>query len=49
LAHAQKDKVASAYDRAQFLAERKVMMQEWADYLDGFAIANINKNFIKAA
>lgn len=34
LAHAQQDKVASAYDRAQFLAERKVMMQEWADYLD---------------
>ena len=34
LAHAQKDKVASAYDRAQFLAERKVMMQQWADYLD---------------
>jgi len=37
LAHAQKDKVASAYDRAQFLAERKVMMQEWADYLDSVA------------
>lgn len=37
LAHAQKDKVASAYDRAQFLAERKVMMQQWADYLDSAA------------
>jgi hypothetical protein len=24
----------SAYDRAQFLDERKKMMQEWADYLD---------------
>lgn len=34
LAHAQEDKVASAYDRATFLAERKKMMQEWADYLD---------------
>lgn len=34
LAHAQKDKIASAYDRAQFLDERKVMMQHWADYLD---------------
>lgn len=34
LAHAQRDKVASAYDRAQFLTERKVMMQDWADYLD---------------
>lgn len=35
LAHAQKDKIASAYDRAQFLEERKKMMQRWADYLDG--------------
>lgn len=35
LAHAQKDKIASAYDRAQFLDERKRMMQHWADYLDG--------------
>lgn len=34
LAHAPKDKVASAYDRAQFLAERKKMMQDWADYLE---------------
>lgn len=33
LAHAPKDKVASAYDRAKFLDERKVMMQAWADYL----------------
>jgi len=31
LAHAHKDKVANAYDRAQFLADRKVMMQRWAD------------------
>ena len=34
LAHAQKDKVASAYDRATFITERKKMMQDWADYLD---------------
>jgi len=34
LAHAQKDKVASAYDRAQFLDERKKMMQDWADYIE---------------
>ncbi len=37
LAHAPKDKVASAYDRAQFLAERSRMMQDWADYLDAVA------------
>ena len=41
LAHAQKDKIASAYDRAQFLAERKVMMQDWANYLDDVASGKI--------
>jgi integrase len=40
LAHAQKDKVTSAYDRSQFLDERKKMMQHWADYLDGIASTN---------
>ncbi len=34
LAHAHKSKIDRAYDRAKFLDERKVMMQEWADYLD---------------
>lgn len=34
LAHAQQNKVDAAYDRAQFILERRQMMQEWADYLD---------------
>jgi integrase len=34
LAHVQRDKVARAYDRAEFLDERRVMMQAWADYID---------------
>jgi len=34
LAHAPKSKVDKAYDRALFLEDRKVMMQDWADYLD---------------
>jgi len=34
LAHAQKNKVDSAYDRALFLQERRKMLQDWADYLD---------------
>lgn len=34
LAHAKADKIQAAYDRAQFLDERKVMMQAWGDYLD---------------
>jgi integrase len=37
LAHAPKSMVVRAYDRAQFLDDRKIMMQEWADYLDGIA------------
>lgn len=34
LAHAQKDKLESAYDRATYLEERRKMMQCWADYID---------------
>lgn len=34
LAHAHRNKVNAAYDRAQFLNERRKMMQEWADYLE---------------
>ena len=35
LAHSERNKVRAAYNRAQRLAERKKMMQAWADYLDG--------------
>lgn len=34
LAHTQKNKVAAAYDRAQYIEERTKMMQDWADYID---------------
>ncbi|MFC3815613.1 tyrosine-type recombinase/integrase [Lysobacter sp. GCM10012299] len=34
LAHAERNKVRAAYHRAQYMAERKKMMQAWADYLD---------------
>jgi integrase len=34
LAHAPRNKVDAAYDRAKFLDERKIMMQAWATYLD---------------
>jgi integrase len=37
LAHAPKNKVDAAYDRAKFLDDRTKMMQEWADYLDEIA------------
>ena len=34
LARAERNEVRSAYNRAQRLAERRKMMQQWADYLD---------------
>jgi len=34
LAHKPSGPLGAAYDRAQFLEERKKMMQDWADYLD---------------
>jgi integrase len=34
LAHAERDGVRAAYNRAEHLPERKRMMQAWADYLD---------------
>jgi integrase len=35
LAHAERNKVRAAYNRAAYMAERTKMMQAWADYLDG--------------
>ena len=34
LAHAERNKVRAAYNRASRLAERRKMMQAWADYLE---------------
>lgn len=34
LAHAERNKVRAAYNKAQHLGERREMMQWWADYLD---------------
>lgn len=35
LAHAEPNRVRAVYNRAQYLPERRKMMQAWADYLDG--------------
>lgn len=35
LAHEDSDKIRSAYNRAEYLLERKKMMQDYADILDG--------------
>ena len=34
LAHCERDTVRAAYNHAQYLPERREMMQWWADYLD---------------
>jgi integrase len=39
LAHAERNKVRAAYNKAQRLGERKAMMQAWSDYLDGLRVS----------
>lgn len=34
LAHCERNEVRGAYNRAEYLPERKRMMQYWGDYLD---------------
>jgi len=41
LAHRTRNPLGEAYDRTQFLDERRLMMQAWADYID----AEAQKNF----
>ena len=42
LAHAERDGVRAAYNRAEYLGERREMMQAWADYLDSLqAVGNV--------
>ena len=41
LAHAERNKVRAAYNRAQYLPERRKMMQQWADYLDTVASGKV--------
>src|SRR5215213_11991894 len=35
LAHKERNKTRASYNRAEYLAERREMLQVWADYLDG--------------
>lgn len=39
LGHGKSGPLGSAYDRAEYMAQRKVMMQKWADYLDKLRLA----------
>ncbi len=49
LAHAERDGVRAAYNRAEYLAERKRMMQSWADYLGRLTASVATSSEIAAA
>jgi integrase len=41
LAHAERNKVSAAYNYAEYLPERRKMMQAWADYLDRLKVGAV--------
>jgi integrase len=41
LAHQEQNAVRAAYNRAEYLAERRTMMHHWADYLDAMASGKV--------
>ena len=41
LAHQERNAVRAAYNRAEYLSERRAIMSRWADYLDALQGANI--------
>lgn len=50
LAHAERNKVKAAYNHAEYMPERRKMMQAWADYLDALKSSKvIQGSFGKAA
>lgn len=49
LAHCERDEVRGAYNRAEYLPERRKMMQWWADYLQSIRSGGKVLPFIKAA
>ena len=49
LAHKERNKVRAAYHRAEYLSERREMMQRWADYVDELAAQANGKLLFQAA
>lgn len=45
LAHQDEDEIRGAYNRAVYIKERTVLMQKWADMLDGFRQLPLPKKF----
>jgi integrase len=44
LAHQGADKIRAIYNRAQYMLERRQLMQQWADYLDTLRISAVKGN-----
>lgn len=44
LAHNPRNKIRGIYNRAEYLSERRRMMDEWADYLDSLRNTGREKN-----
>ncbi len=44
LAHNPREKIRGIYNRAEYLSERRKMMQEWATYLDELKNQNISNS-----
>ena len=49
LAHAERDKVRASYNHAEYMDERKAMMQEWADLIDLLSSDEKKKRLQEAA
>lgn len=49
LAHSEKNDVRGAYNAAEYLAPRRRMMQDWADFLDGRKVLDFRKGRKRAA
>lgn len=41
LAHGERNAIRAAYNHAEYMPERRQMMQEWADYLDGLRESSV--------
>jgi len=49
LAHAERNKVRASYNQAEYLEERRAMMQQWADMIDAMAKGDDKVTPIKRA
>lgn len=41
LAHTERNRIRAAYNQAEYLEERRAMMQQWADFIDSLAAGNV--------